>query len=184
MLKRKGRWINNERRLGHIPGIEIGDEFGSRAEMVVIGLHREFINGIDTINNDSDLLATCIVATDRYSNNYMGSKNCLHYSGQGGNLKASNGAVVEDQKLTGGNYALRNSIKEKTPLRVIMKKVVFGKTSSRHCQNITLPPISYTTATIDFTAHHEDDAAFVVADNIKSYPPCVANFSEYTPNRS
>ncbi|CAN1264942.1 Probable methyltransferase PMT16, partial [Linum perenne] len=51
---------------------------------------------------------------------------------------------------------------------------------SRHRQNITLPTTSCTTAAVlDFTTHHE--SATTVGDNIKPYPPCAANFSEYTP---
>ncbi|CAN0915987.1 YDG domain-containing protein At5g47150 [Linum grandiflorum] len=123
-LKRMGRWVNKEPRVGHVPGIEIGDAFRSRAEMVVIGLHREFIRGIDTINKGGDLLAACVAATDRYLDNDMELKDTLWYSGEGGNPNVSQGVAVQDQKLEGGNYALWNSMKKKAPVRVIRKKFV------------------------------------------------------------
>ncbi|CAL1408436.1 unnamed protein product [Linum trigynum] len=128
-LKSMGRWVNTSRRLGKVPGVEINDEFKSRAELVVVGLHHAFINGIDTMyDEDGNLLATSIVATgDRDYGNYMESEDYLVYSGQGGNPKVSNGAVFEDQKLQGGNYALWNSMEEKKQVRVIRKKVVLGE---------------------------------------------------------
>ncbi|CAN0921161.1 Histone-lysine N-methyltransferase, H3 lysine-9 specific SUVH3 [Linum grandiflorum] len=127
-LKSMGRWVNKEPRLGQISGIEIGDTFGSRAEMVVIGLHHDFFKGIDKINDNGNSLATCVVATGRYLDNEMGLKDSLLYSGEGGNPIVSNGVGdVRDQKLEGGNYALWNSMMNKIPVRVIRKKGVLAQ---------------------------------------------------------
>ena len=36
-----------EKRIWHLPGIDVGDQFYSRAEMVVLGIHSHWLNGID-----------------------------------------------------------------------------------------------------------------------------------------
>ncbi|MCI19460.1 Histone-lysine N-methyltransferase H3 lysine-9 specific SUVH4-like, partial [Trifolium medium] len=33
-----------EKRIGHIPGIEVGYQFYSRAEMVAVGFHSHWLN--------------------------------------------------------------------------------------------------------------------------------------------
>ncbi|XP_022989602.1 histone-lysine N-methyltransferase, H3 lysine-9 specific SUVH4-like isoform X3 [Cucurbita maxima] len=39
--------LNPEKRIGNIPGISIGHRFYSRAEMVAVGFHSHWLNGID-----------------------------------------------------------------------------------------------------------------------------------------
>ncbi|KAL0351210.1 UNVERIFIED_CONTAM: Histone-lysine N-methyltransferase, H3 lysine-9 specific SUVH4 [Sesamum radiatum] len=41
--------LYTEKRIGHIPGIDVGHQFFSRAEMVVVGFHQHWLNGIDFI---------------------------------------------------------------------------------------------------------------------------------------
>ncbi|KAM0874079.1 hypothetical protein ACQ4PT_037651 [Festuca glaucescens] len=36
-----------EKRIGHLPGVDVGDQFYSRAEMVVLGIHGHWMKGID-----------------------------------------------------------------------------------------------------------------------------------------
>ncbi|XP_022888854.1 histone-lysine N-methyltransferase, H3 lysine-9 specific SUVH4-like isoform X1 [Olea europaea var. sylvestris] len=44
-----GAILNPEKRFGSIPGIDVGHQFFSRAEMVVVGFHGHWLNGIDFI---------------------------------------------------------------------------------------------------------------------------------------
>ncbi|KAF9587685.1 hypothetical protein IFM89_004517 [Coptis chinensis] len=116
-LKQKGKWVNTGASiLGDVPGVEVGDEFRYRVELVVIGLHRPFQSGIDYLNRDGKLIATSIVSSGAYDDKFYNSDELL-YSGQGGNPK--NKDKAEDQKLEGGNLSLKNSLDEQTPVRVI-----------------------------------------------------------------
>ncbi|XP_072965269.1 histone-lysine N-methyltransferase, H3 lysine-9 specific SUVH4 isoform X3 [Typha angustifolia] len=40
------------KRIGHLPGIDVGDQFFSRAEMVVLGMHSHWLNGIDYMGQE------------------------------------------------------------------------------------------------------------------------------------
>uniref|UniRef100_A0ACD5U3H3 Uncharacterized protein n=1 Tax=Avena sativa TaxID=4498 RepID=A0ACD5U3H3_AVESA len=40
-----------EKRIGHLPGVEVGDQFYSRAEMVVLGIHGHWMKGIDYVGS-------------------------------------------------------------------------------------------------------------------------------------
>lgn len=43
MIKEKGKEVNTERQwLGSVPGVEVGDKFHYRAELMIIGLHPTF----------------------------------------------------------------------------------------------------------------------------------------------
>ncbi|XP_074336777.1 histone-lysine N-methyltransferase, H3 lysine-9 specific SUVH5-like [Apium graveolens] len=58
-LKKQGKWIYmNRKLLGAIPGIEVGDQFRYRAELVIVGLHIQFIAGIDYMEKDGKKIAT------------------------------------------------------------------------------------------------------------------------------
>ncbi|XP_020397917.1 histone-lysine N-methyltransferase, H3 lysine-9 specific SUVH4 isoform X1 [Zea mays] len=39
--------LYQEKTIGHLPGLDVGDQFYSRAEMVVLGIHSHWLNGID-----------------------------------------------------------------------------------------------------------------------------------------
>ncbi|KAK6250383.1 hypothetical protein SCA6_004388 [Theobroma cacao] len=134
-LLKQQKWINMGKRLGPIPGIEIGDYFDWRAELNVIGLHRQYVCGIDYMELDGRILATSIVDSGRYdniveSNDEQEFPDVLIYSGQGENPKVQSRKFVYDQKLKGGNLALKNSSETKTPIRVI-RKVSFKGASSK-----------------------------------------------------
>ncbi|CAK9151464.1 unnamed protein product [Ilex paraguariensis] len=119
VLKKQQKWGNADKHfLGHVPGVEVGDRFRFWAELVIIGLHRQFSSGIHYVKKDGKILATSIVASGRYSNNTE-STDVLVYSGQGGN-PATGDNKPEDQKLERGNLALKNSMDAKTPVRVIL----------------------------------------------------------------
>ncbi|GAV73384.1 SET domain-containing protein/YDG_SRA domain-containing protein/Pre-SET domain-containing protein [Cephalotus follicularis] len=116
-LKMQHKSVNSCKRLGPVSGVEVGDRFQWRAELYVIGLHLQFNSGIDYMNKDGKILASSIVASARYSN-YMESSDFLIYSGQGGNPRVRGGPIM-DQKLRGGNLALKNSMEAMAPVRVI-----------------------------------------------------------------
>ncbi|XP_073123786.1 uncharacterized protein [Henckelia pumila] len=117
-IKDEGKEVNTGKILGEVPGVEVGDEFQYRVELAVIGIHRLYQNGIDSIKlNGKMLVATSIVASGAYADD-MESGDVLIYSGQGGNV-VEKGKEPEDQKLEKGNLALKNSISAETPVRVV-----------------------------------------------------------------
>ncbi|ESQ39866.1 hypothetical protein EUTSA_v10000892mg [Eutrema salsugineum] len=119
ILKRERMQVNTEKIIGPVPGIEVGDEFQYKSELNLIGLHFDIMGGIDYMNIGDMKLATSIVSSE--GNGYIDRFNSdvMIYSGQGGNVKSKDKKVIEDQKLVTGNLALANSMKEKTPVRVI-----------------------------------------------------------------
>lgn len=119
LLQRQGKWVNVSKCLGSVPGVEVGDKFQYRAELKVIGLHHDFNKGIDYMVKDGRILAASIVDSDRYDN-YMKSPDVLVFSGEGGNPLVG-GKPPSDQKLVGGNLALKNSMESRTPVRVVRK---------------------------------------------------------------
>ncbi|GLT41923.1 hypothetical protein SLA2020_159510 [Shorea laevis] len=113
--------VNENKQFGHIPGIRIGDSFLYRAELKIVGLHCQFLNGIDYVKlPNGKTLATSIVDSGRYAND-VGPSHTLIYCGHGGNPIATGRSMVNDQKLEFGNLALKGSMEEKVPVRVIRK---------------------------------------------------------------
>ncbi|KAK8916994.1 Histone-lysine N-methyltransferase, H3 lysine-9 specific SUVH6 [Platanthera zijinensis] len=98
--------------IGHVPGIEVGDEFHLRAELCMLGVHRQLQAGIDFLKKDGRILARSIISSgsSRYSDNGQISE-VLIYSGSG--------PPDKDQKLEYGNLALKNSIDAQNLIRVI-----------------------------------------------------------------
>lgn len=68
ILRDRHTWLNTVKRLGSIPGVEVGDEFQYRAELCIIGLHHQIEKGIDYMEKDGMKLATSIVSSGRYPN--------------------------------------------------------------------------------------------------------------------
>ncbi|XP_015069540.1 histone-lysine N-methyltransferase, H3 lysine-9 specific SUVH6-like [Solanum pennellii] len=117
-LKKQKKWVNCEWTFGHVPGVQIGDQFRFRAELVAIGLHHQFIKGINYVTIGRKNVASSVVDSSRYYNEAISSETFI-YVGQGGNPKVSLNGRVEDQKLEGGNLALKNSMDLGYPVRVI-----------------------------------------------------------------
>eukprot|EP00250_Pteridium_aquilinum_P006782 c16624_g2_i1 orf=425-2674(+) len=122
-LKKRGKWRNCEEKIvGEVPGIEVGDQFSFRIEMLIIGLHRQVQSGIDYIlgtkRKSGCPLATSIVASGGYEDD-KDDGNTLIYSGQGGNNHRGSKKQESNQALVRGNLAMHNSMKEKSPVRVI-----------------------------------------------------------------
>uniref|UniRef100_A0A1D1Z4D9 Histone-lysine N-methyltransferase, H3 lysine-9 specific SUVH4 n=1 Tax=Anthurium amnicola TaxID=1678845 RepID=A0A1D1Z4D9_9ARAE len=117
-----------EKRIGHLPGVDVGRHFFSRAEMVVLGLHSHWLNGIDYMGQSyskmveykqySFPLATCIVLSGMYEDDLDNSDDVI-YTGQGGHDLLGNKRQIKDQKMERGNLALKNSGLQNVPVRVI-----------------------------------------------------------------
>ncbi|KAK1325277.1 Histone-lysine N-methyltransferase, H3 lysine-9 specific SUVH5 [Acorus calamus] len=88
-------------------------------ELLLIGLHRRHLAGIDFARQKRGLtLATSIVASRRYANK-MNDLGVLIYNGSGGNPSFCACRIPKDQTLEHGNLALKNSMDAKSPVRVI-----------------------------------------------------------------
>lgn len=117
MLKKDGKWINCKHSVGPVPGINVGDRFQYRTELAIVGLHREFMCGIHYDKHDGKNYATSIVDSGRFYHNQTITADEFIYMGEGGNPELS--SKLKDQKLDGGNLALKNSMDSKIPVRVI-----------------------------------------------------------------
>ncbi|KAL6853539.1 hypothetical protein ACP4OV_019568 [Aristida adscensionis] len=111
---------NGGKRIGAVPGVEIGDIFYFRMELCIIGLHAPSMGGIDYMTakfgDEDDSVAICIVAAGGYDNK-DDDTDVLVYSGSGGNNK--NSEERQDQKLERGNLALERSLSRKNVIRVV-----------------------------------------------------------------
>ncbi|KNA04700.1 hypothetical protein SOVF_197230 [Spinacia oleracea] len=135
MLKKRGKYINQEKGIGSVPGVEVGDVFNYRIELNMIGLHSPLQGGIDTIKVDNQPIAISIVASGGYAND-VDSSDVLIYTGQGGNATGGD-KQPEDQKLERGNLGLKNCIDKRTLVRVIrgFKEIKPAETSDGRPKN-------------------------------------------------
>lgn len=117
ILKEKGRFLNTNKIVGELPGVEVGDEFQYRAELRIVGLHSPIMGGIDYLKQGNKIIATSIVSSGVYKDD-LESSDYLIYTGSGGNVVEKK-KEPEDQKLERGNLALSNSVAEQNPVRVI-----------------------------------------------------------------
>ncbi|KAI4325106.1 hypothetical protein MLD38_030530 [Melastoma candidum] len=112
--------------IGAIPGVNVGHKFFSRAEMVVVGLHCHWLNGIDYMGqhykrdygNYKLPLAVAIVLSGAYEDDLDKAEEIV-YTGQGGHNLTGNKRQKADQVLDRGNLALKNSKEHDLPVRVI-----------------------------------------------------------------
>ncbi|KAL1178195.1 hypothetical protein V6Z11_A03G081400 [Gossypium hirsutum] len=136
ILQNQHKWIKRNKQFGSISGVEIGDYFCWRAELNIIGLHCRNVHGIDFMKMDGKNLAISVVDSGRYDNVFESNNeefpDTLVYLGEGSNPKVQSKKSIEDQKLRGGNLALKNSVEAKNPVRVI-RKIFFkrGKVEKR-----------------------------------------------------
>ncbi|GER42998.1 histone-lysine n-methyltransferase [Striga asiatica] len=133
-MMKTGATLYPDKRFGSIPGIDVGHQFFSRAEMVVVGFHQHWLNGIDYIGKSAvsgrkslkslDLgqynlpLAISIVLSGQYEDDL---DNCeeIVYTGQGGNNLLGDKRQISDQKLERGNLGLKNCMEQSVPVRVV-----------------------------------------------------------------
>ncbi|KAF2317419.1 hypothetical protein GH714_022066 [Hevea brasiliensis] len=127
-MKNKKEVLYPEKMIGHLPGIVVGHQFTSRTEMVAIGFHGHWMNGIDYISKFSGKLKqrcgyTCPLAVAIVmSGQYEDDVDCLNevvYTGQGGNDLHGSKHQIKDQVMHRGNLALKNNMEQCVPVRVI-----------------------------------------------------------------
>ena len=122
ILMNKGIRTNIKKRVGAVPGVEVGDCFFFRMELCLIGLHAPCMAGIDymglKVSQSEEPLAVSIVSSGGYEDDNMEDGGVLIYSGQGGNHFRKDKEVM-DQKLERGNLALEKSLHRGNEIRVI-----------------------------------------------------------------
>eukprot|EP00550_Attheya_septentrionalis_P001403 CAMPEP_0198288370 /NCGR_PEP_ID=MMETSP1449-20131203/6877_1 /TAXON_ID=420275 /ORGANISM="Attheya septentrionalis, Strain CCMP2084" /LENGTH=529 /DNA_ID=CAMNT_0043986487 /DNA_START=134 /DNA_END=1723 /DNA_ORIENTATION=- len=103
-----------KRQHGHIPGVPVGVYLHGRGEAAILGLHRQIVRGIDSLDGES-CYAICVSGgyVDDDDHRPDGS---LVYTGVGGQKGRHQ---VTDQKSQGGNDALLRSIDTHLPIRVL-----------------------------------------------------------------
>ncbi|KAK4412766.1 Histone-lysine N-methyltransferase, H3 lysine-9 specific SUVH1 [Sesamum alatum] len=120
LLMTKGVRTNTIKRIGHVPGVEVGDIFFFRMELCIVGLHAPSMAGIDymsvKITMDEEPIAVSIVSSGGYDDDGDDGE-VLIYSGQGG-VQRKDGQMF-DQKLERGNLALEKSLHRANDVRVI-----------------------------------------------------------------
>ncbi|KAL3572535.1 hypothetical protein D5086_026439 [Populus alba] len=116
-----------EKTIGDLPGINVGHRFYSRAEMVAVGFHSHWLNGIDYMgkfykkrvyHNFMFPLAIAIVISGMYEDDLDNAEDVI-YTGQGGHDLTGNKRQIRDQKLERGNLALKNCVEQCVPVRVV-----------------------------------------------------------------
>ncbi|KAI4332871.1 hypothetical protein L6164_017746 [Bauhinia variegata] len=121
ILMTKGIRTNMRKRIGAVPGIEIGDIFFFRMELCVVGLHAPSMGGIDYMTprgeSEEEPQAVSIVSSGGYDDD-VDDSDVLIYTGQGGNSNKKDKEVA-DQKLERGNLALEVSSRRHNEVRVI-----------------------------------------------------------------
>nr|KYP41123.1 Histone-lysine N-methyltransferase, H3 lysine-9 specific SUVH1 [Cajanus cajan] len=116
-LSAKAFRTNMRKRVGAVPGVEIGDIFFLRMEMVLVGLHIQSMGGIDYMTTKDETVALSIVSSGVYDDETE-DNDVLVYSGQGENFNKKDKHVI-DQKLQRGNLALDRSSRQQNEVRVI-----------------------------------------------------------------
>ncbi|KAM1014836.1 hypothetical protein ACFX14_044774 [Malus domestica] len=126
MMERK-EILNATKRIGSIPGIDVGHQFYSRAEMVAVGFHSHWLNGIDYMgqnygkgeySNYTFPLAVAIVISGMYEDDLDNAEDVV-YTGQGGHNLTGDKRQIRDQVLERGNLALKNCVDQCVPVRVV-----------------------------------------------------------------
>ncbi|KAG2709923.1 hypothetical protein I3843_04G001400 [Carya illinoinensis] len=119
--------LYSEKRIGDIPGIKVGHQFYARAEMVAVGFHSHWLNGIDYMGqnykkgeymNRTFPLAVAIVLSGMYEDDLDNAEDVV-YTGQGGHDLTGNKRQIQDQKMERGNLALKNCVEQCVPVRVV-----------------------------------------------------------------
>ncbi|XP_075106687.1 histone-lysine N-methyltransferase, H3 lysine-9 specific SUVH4 [Nicotiana tabacum] len=119
--------VLNPEKIGSIPGIDVGHQFFSRAEMVVVGFHNHWLNGIDYVGQTAGKkgeyrgyrlpLAVSIVLSGQYEDDQDNYEEVV-YTGQGGNDLLGNKRQIKDQVMERGNLGLKNCMEQSVPVRV------------------------------------------------------------------
>lgn len=110
-----GLALNKTKRLGSVPGVEVGQEFQYRAELEIVGMHFALQSGIDTMADGGQTVAVSIVCSGGYEDNVDGG-DIVEFTGQGGMV---GGIQVADQQLVRGNKAMKLAQDRGYEIRVI-----------------------------------------------------------------
>ncbi|VFQ92615.1 unnamed protein product [Cuscuta campestris] len=123
LLQRQQKWIQDKPTFGSIPGVDIGDTFQFRAELIIVGLHLQYLACIDYIDLNGEFHATSIVDSGHSEFSKIRSLDTLIYV-----CRASHSSMkkVEDQKLEKDQHALKNSKDAKLPIRVTCLRKTLG----------------------------------------------------------
>ncbi|OIW13299.1 hypothetical protein TanjilG_02819 [Lupinus angustifolius] len=120
-LMSKGIRTNQRKRVGVVPGVEVGDIFFFRMELCIVGLHAQSMGGIDSLHIrgefEEETLAISIVSSGEYDDEAE-DNDVLIYTGQGENFNKKDKHLT-DQKLQRGNLALDRSSRQHNEVRVI-----------------------------------------------------------------
>ncbi|XP_062105321.1 histone-lysine N-methyltransferase, H3 lysine-9 specific SUVH4 [Humulus lupulus] len=128
------------KRMGNIPGIDVGHQFYSRAEMVVVGFHSHWLNGIDYMgqlyskgeySKYTFPVAVAIVLSGMYEDDLDNAEDVV-YTGQGGHNLTGDKRQIRDQVLERGNLALKNCVDQGVPVRVVRGH----ESSSSYCGKV------------------------------------------------
>ncbi|KAK7273640.1 hypothetical protein RIF29_14697 [Crotalaria pallida] len=120
-MRSAGLWLNRDQRIvGAIPGVCIGDVFLYRMELCVVGLHGQPQAGIDylpaSFSSNGEPIATSVIVSGGYEDD-LDEGDVIIYSGHGGQDKHFK--QVFHQKLEGGNLAMERSMQYGIEVRVI-----------------------------------------------------------------
>ncbi|KAH0851834.1 hypothetical protein HID58_090260 [Brassica napus] len=131
VLEKMGKQVNTEKRIGVVPGVNVGDEFQYKTELRLVGLHFKTMCGIDYMNVGDVKLATSIVSSEGYGYSDKFGAGVVVYTGEGGNV-VSKEKKTEDQRLVKGNLALANSMRKRSLVRVIRGEERLDKKGKRY----------------------------------------------------
>ncbi|KAJ7298380.1 hypothetical protein O6H91_Y001200 [Diphasiastrum complanatum] len=125
IMKERGLWMNQQKVIGDVAGVNVGDCFSFRIQMCILGVHKQIRAGIDYIlAKDSafgvSVAISVVISTDEYYSDDMDMGETVVYTGQGGMVKGGKKLkIAEDQQLVRGNDGLKNSYKIHVPVRLI-----------------------------------------------------------------
>ncbi|KAL0694742.1 hypothetical protein Bca4012_061922 [Brassica carinata] len=117
-LNNLGVRTNRKKRIGPVPGIQVGEIFYFWGEMCLVGLHTQMPAGIDYLlakDGATEGLITSVVTSGHY-NDKTDEIQSLIYTGQGGTDKEGK---PRHQELKRGNLALKISQEKGNEVRVI-----------------------------------------------------------------
>ncbi|CAJ2635169.1 unnamed protein product [Trifolium pratense] len=118
--------------VGHTPGVLEGDAFLYRCQMVLVGLHQDWIRGISLGMDGYDEVETCCVAIFPL-HDFLVNENSFIYGGEGGFLREAHMLhmrVLADQDWQSpGNFALLRSMDCATAVRLVHTAKFSGSTT-------------------------------------------------------
>ncbi|BBN10823.1 hypothetical protein MPTK1_5g06720 [Marchantia polymorpha subsp. ruderalis] len=117
---------------GDIPGVKNGQCFNSRVELYLVAAHHRLESGIDYLPAirspamiDGEFVSIAVSVVLSGEKDDIDEGDTIHYCGEGGVGRRVDGVrsteITEDQKLVGGNLALKNSAELGRSVRVIRK---------------------------------------------------------------